>query len=111
MEQENFNIEEIMETRRHDVSASLHTISVAELKALTDELFSYVDHPWLEKFSSVINDPSSGAIHHAIVDHRVHVLYCHDKDIGMWFIPGSGKGPLEPIHLKLMKAIDEGERH
>ena len=108
MEQESFNFKEIMETRRHEVSESLRTISVAELKALTDELFPYVDHPWLEKFSSVINDPSSGTIRHAIVDDHVHVLYCHDKDIGMWFIRGSGKGPLEPVHLKIMKEIVEG---
>ena len=108
MEQESFNFEEIMKTRRHAVSASLRTISVAELKALTDELFPYVDHPWLEKFSSVINDPSSGTIRHAIVDDHVHVLYCHDKDIGMWFIRGSGKGPLQPEHLAIMKEIVEG---
>jgi hypothetical protein len=105
MEIENLNLEEIMEARRQAVEKSLRTISVAELKALTDELFPYIDHPWLEKFSSVINDPSSGTMRHAIVDDRVHVLYCHDKDIGMWFIPGIGKGPLEPVHLKIMKEI------
>lgn len=110
MEQENFNFEEIMETRRHEVSESLRPISAAELKALTDEIFPDVTHPWLEKFSGVINDPSSGTIHHAIVDDRVHILYCHDKDIGMWFIPSVGKGPLEPIHLKLIKEIVEGGR-
>ena len=108
MEQENFNFDEIRETRHHDVSASLRTISVVELKALTDELFPYVDHPWLEKFSSVINDPSSGIMRHAIVDHHVHVLYCHDKDIGMWFIRGSGMGPLQPEQLEIMKEIVAG---
>jgi hypothetical protein len=90
------------------VTTSLRTISVAELKALTDDFFPYADHPWLEKFSSVINDPASGTIHHAVVDDRVHILYCHDKDIGMWFILGVGKGPLEPVHLKIMKEIVEG---
>jgi hypothetical protein len=44
------------------------------------------------------------------VDERVHVLYCHDKNIGMWFIRGSGKGPLEPAHLKTIKEIVEGGR-
>jgi hypothetical protein len=78
MEIENLNLEEIIETRRDAVKKSMRTINVPELKALTDELFPYLDHPWLEKFSSVINDPSSGTMRHAIVDHRVHVLYCHD---------------------------------
>jgi hypothetical protein len=110
MKAENFNIEEIMESRRHAVEKSLRVISVAELKALTDEIFPYVDHPWLEKFWEIVNDPASGTFYHALVDERVHVLYCHDKDIGMWFIPGVGKGPLEPVHLKIMKEIVEGGR-
>jgi len=108
MKTENLNFEEIMDKRRQAVEDSLSTISVAELRALVDELFPNVDHPWLEKFTSVINDPSSGTIHHAIVDDRVHILYCSNKDIGMWFILGSGKGPLEPVHLKVMKAIVQG---
>lgn len=62
---------------------SLRTMSVAELKALIGELFPSAGHPWLEKFLIVINDPASGAFHHAMADERVHVLYCHDKEIGM----------------------------
>lgn len=109
MEAENLNINEIMDARRHAVAESLHTISVVELKSLTDELFPAVTHPALEKFSEVVSDPASGTFHHAIVDERVHVLYCHDKDIGMWFIPGIGKGPLQPEHLKIMKEAVEGK--
>ena len=107
MQNEELNIKEVMESRRHAVEESLHTISVAELKALTDELFPYVDHPWLEKFSEVVNDPASGTFHHAMADDRIHVLYCHDKDIGMWFIRGIGKGPLQPDQLKIMREIVE----
>ena len=107
MKLENLNFKEIMESRRHAVEDSLHTISVVELKALTDELFPDVTHPWLEKFSEVVNDPASGTFHHAIVDEYVHVLYCHDTNIGMWFIRGSGKGPLQPQELKIMREIVE----
>jgi len=107
MEIENCNIKEIMECRRHAVEESLNTISAAELKALTDELFPDVTHPWLEKFSEVVSDSASGTFHHAIVDDRVHVLYCHDKNIGMWFIRGIGKGPLQPEQLKIMREIVE----
>ncbi len=53
------------------------------VKALIGELFPSAGHPWLEKFLIVINDPASGAFHHAMADERVHVLYCHDKEIGM----------------------------
>ena len=65
MERQNCNIKEIMESRRHAVDESLHTISVAELNALADELFPDFDHPFLEKFVGVINDPGSGPFYHA----------------------------------------------
>jgi hypothetical protein len=107
METENLTIKEVMDSRRHAVEQSLNTISSAELKALTDELFPYADHPWMEKFSAVVNDPASGIFYHAVVDDRVHVLYCHDKNIGMWFIRGFGKGPLQPEQLNIMRDIVE----
>jgi hypothetical protein len=120
MQNEEIDMKDVMESRRHAVEESLHTISVAELKALTDELFPYVDHPWPEKFLSVINHPASGTFHHALADNlalfgpdgklvvdRVHVLYCHDKNIGMWFIRGAGKGSLQPEELMMMRRIVE----
>jgi hypothetical protein len=117
MEHENLNLKEVMESRRHAVEESLRIISVDELKALTDELFPYADHPWLETFLNVVSDPTSGTFHHAVTDDRldevklpIHILYCHDKEIGMWFIRGSGKGPLQPEELKIMKEIVEAGR-
>jgi len=107
MEHEDLNIDEIIESRRKSVEKSLRQISAVELKALTTELFPFSDHPWLEKFLEVVNDPASGTFHHAIVDGRVNVLYCHDKHIGMWFIRGSGKGPLQPEQLEIMQEIVE----
>lgn len=110
MEHENLNLKEVMESRRHAVEESLRIISVDELKALTDELFPYADHPWLETFLNVVSDPTSGTFHHAVTDDRIQILYCHDKEIGMWFVRGSGKGPLQPEELKIMKEIVEAGR-
>jgi hypothetical protein len=107
MQNEELNVKEVIQSRRDTVEESLHTVSVAELKALTDELFPSIDHPWLEKFSQVVNDPASGPFHHAFADDHVHVLYCRDKEIGMWFIRGIGKGPLRPEELKMMRQIVE----
>ena len=88
---------------------SLHTISVAELKALTEDLFPYAGHPWLEKFADVVNDRATGKFYHAMADERVHVIYCHDKNIGLWFILGSGRGPLQADQLRMMKEIVDGK--
>ena len=98
-----------MEGRCRALEESLHTISAAELKGLTDELFPSADHPWFELFMNVIEDPASGTLYHGMADDHVHVLYCPAKEIGMWFIPGSGKGPLQPEHLKFIRAIVEAK--
>jgi len=109
MEIENFNFKEIMEARCHAIEESLCTIGVAELKGLTDELFPSADHPWLELYLNVINDPASGRLYHAMAENHIHVLYCPEKAMGMWFIPGVGKGPLQPEELKIMRGIVEAK--
>lgn len=111
MEYQSFQINELMNERRHDVDESLRPISAAELRALTSDLFPYQGHPWLEKYLEVINNPAGGDFYHALVDRVVHVFYCHDRNIGMWFIPGSGaKGALQPEELRIMKEAVEGRR-
>jgi hypothetical protein len=110
MQNEVLNIQELMESRRHAVEDTLHTISAEELRALTEELFPYLDHPWLEKFLEIVNDPASGTLHHAMADDQIHVFYCHDKNIGMWFIRSGGKGPLQPEELQIMREIVEAKR-
>ena len=64
MQPEILDFKQISGARRLAVEESLQTISAAELKALTDELFPYSDHPWLEKFVNVTTDPASGVFHH-----------------------------------------------
>jgi len=107
MQNVELKMKEVLESRRHAVEESLRTISVTELTALTGELFPHIGHPWLGKFLEVVNDPASGTLHHAMTDDHIHVLYCHDKEIGMWFIRGIGKGPLQPEELNIMRQIVE----
>ncbi len=111
MEHENLNIKELMESRRHAIEQSLRTISVAELKSLGNKLFPSTDHPWSETFSNLIDDPHGGTFYHGNTDDHVEVLYCHDKDMGLWFIPGVGKGRLQPEELKIMKEVVEARRN
>jgi len=105
MENENLNIKAIMGSRRHTIERSLRTIGVPELKALTDDLFLYTDDPWFEMFVNTIEDPTNHRFYHAVVDDRIQLLYCRDKEIAMWFIPGIGKGRLDPEQLKIVNEI------
>jgi hypothetical protein len=107
MKPENLDLNEILKARSDAAKKSLRTISVPEIEALTEVIFPDADHPWLEKIWEVVSDPTSGTFHHAVLDDHIEVLYCHDKNIGLWFIPGIGKGPLLPNHLKAMRQVVE----
>jgi hypothetical protein len=34
-------------------------------------------------------------------------MYCHAQNKGMWFVPGSGMGPMQPKGLGILKQIVE----
>jgi hypothetical protein len=103
-------MEEISNERRKAIAETINTISADELKALGEGLFPFQDHPWREKFFNFVNENSGSVFHHATTHDRVHIIYCRDKDRGMWFLPGSGMGPLQALGLKTMKEIVEGKK-
>jgi len=105
MPSEEFNIEEVMQSRRHALEESLETVDAGSLKAISEELFPYPDHPGLEAFLKIIGESASGPFYHAMVDDHVHILYAHGKETGMWFIRGFATGPLEPGQVKIVKKI------
>ena len=107
MSSENLNMDELTEARRDAVADSIHTISAEELKALGEGLFPYVEHPWREKFFNFIAENPGATFHHATTHDRIHIIYCHAKEKGMWFVPGSGMGPMQPKGLAILKQIVE----
>jgi len=38
----------------------------------------------------------------------VNIVYCRDQDKGMWFLPGSGMGPLQATGRQVMKDMISG---
>ena len=107
---ENLNMDDITEARRKAISDSIHPISVEELKSLGEGLFPSIDHPWREKFFNFIAENPSAIFHHATTHDHIHIIYCQGADKGMWFMPGSGMGPLQAKGLGILKAIVEGGR-
>lgn len=104
-----FNMDEITEARRKSIAETIKPIDIEELKTLCEGLFPYIDHPWRDAVFTFIGENSSADFHHAVTNDHVHVLYCHGKDRGMWFLPGSGMGPLQEKGRKLLKEIVEGK--
>jgi hypothetical protein len=101
------NITELTEERRQAIAKTIRTISVEELKALGEGLFPYAESPWREKFFNFLNENSGATFHYATTDDRIHFIYCHTQGKGMWFVPGSGMGPLQAKGVAIMKEIVE----
>jgi hypothetical protein len=109
MQSENLNMEEITEARRKSIEKTIKPIGVDELKKLGEALFPYHDHPWREKFFTFISENANATFHHATTNDQIQIIYCRAQDKGMWFIPGSGTGPLQEKGLKILKKIVEGK--
>jgi|ERR1051325_3812077 hypothetical protein len=105
---EQFDFENLSKERRKAIAQSIRTIDVEELKKLGGELFRFVDDPWREAFNKFIDENKNATFHHAVTTDGVHLLYCRDQDKGIWFLPGSGKGPLMERGRKAMKNAIEG---
>jgi hypothetical protein len=105
---EQFNLESLDKERRKAIATSLRAINTEELKRIGEEIFRYADDPWREAFFKFIAENSGAVFHHAVTSDGVNIVYCRDKDKGMWFLPGSGMGPLQATGRKVMKGIIEG---
>ena len=102
------NMEEITEARRKAIAASIRTIDIEELKTLGGRLFPFIDDPWRDKFFAFLAENSDATFHHAITHDGVQIIYCRAKEKGIWFMPGTGMGPMQSEGLKALKQIVEG---
>ena len=105
---EKFDLENLNKERRKAIAKSIRPISADELKKLGEEIFRYVDDPWRETFFGFIAENRGSTFHHALTSDGVNIVYCRDKDKGMWFLPGTGKGPLQVRGRQTMKEMIEG---
>jgi hypothetical protein len=105
MPSENLDMDAVTEARRSAIAESIHPISVEELTELGEGLFPNVDHPWREKFFSFLKENAGATFHHATTNDRLHLIYCEAVDKGMWFLPGSGMGPIQEKGRKILKEI------
>ena len=82
-------------------------MSTEELNKIGEEIFRYAEDPWREAFFRFIAENPGATFHHAVTSDNVNIVYCRGKDKGMWFLPGSGMGPLQARGKKVMKEMIE----
>ncbi|HVE15508.1 MAG TPA: hypothetical protein VNB29_02170 [Chthoniobacterales bacterium] len=96
------NFEAITEARRKAIADSIRSISTEEVKSLGETLFPYHEDPWREAFFGFLAEHPHASFHHAKSDDGVEILYCHQENRGIWFLPKSGVGPLQARGLEIM---------
>ena len=104
------DIEHIFDERRKAISKSIRTISVEELKEIGEQVFHDADEAWRHTFFELITENPCATFHHAVTAEGAIFLYYRDKDKGLWYLPGSGKGPLGPNGRQMMKEAIEGKQ-
>ena len=97
------DIDSINKERRKAVTKSIRVISVEELKKLGDEIFDDPGRPWRQTFLQLIAENPGATFYHASAGEGVVFLYDRDQDKGLWYLPGSGLGPLSEAGRQLMK--------
>lgn len=103
------DVEAINAERRKAIAKSIRIISVEDLKKLGEEIFDDPGRPWREAFVQFIAENPGATFYHASAGEGVIFLYSRDGDKGLWYLPGSGLGPLSEGGRRLMReAIEAG---
>ena len=97
------DMETLSEERRRAVQESLQNMSVAELRKAVKELSDFEGDPWQESFVTVVGAHPEASFYRAVTQEGAIILYCPGEDTGIWFLPGSGMGPLPEQAKRHMK--------
>src|SRR4029450_637977 len=95
--------EAIDKERRKAIAKSIRIISVEELKKLGEEMFDDPDRPWRQTFLQFIAEHPGATFYHASAGEGVIFVYSREGDKGLWYLRGSGIGPLSEVGRRLMK--------
>ena len=58
-------------------------------------------------FFQFLEENSGSTVYHATTNDQIEVLYCPDKEAGIWFLPQGGVGLLQIRELGILKEIIE----
>jgi hypothetical protein len=105
MEPEDLDIQSITDARRKAIEKTIQPIDIEQLKALGEKVFPTFDHPWRETFFNFVEENSGSTFYHATTNDQVQIIYCSDKEKGMWFLAQGGAGPLQATGLRILKEI------
>lgn len=60
---------------------------------------------WRQTFFQLLEENSGSMFYHATTHDQVEIIYCPDKEKGIWFLYRGGAGPLQAKGLQILKEI------
>jgi len=97
------DMETLSEERRKALHETLESMTVAELRKIVKELSDFEGDPSHENFLRLIEAHPQESFYRAVTQEGAIILYCPGEDTGVWFLPGSGMGPLPEEAKRHMK--------
>ena len=104
---EKFDLDSLNAERRVALAKTFRTITVDELKKIGTKLFPMADDAWRELFFQFLGDNPHAMYHYALTSDEVNIVYCKDRDKGLWFKASGAKGPLGTRGRTVMKEMIE----
>ena len=102
---EDLDLGGIMTDRRKAVANSLHTITSDELKELAVKIWPIEGQAWGDAFRAFIKEHAGSTFYQATTNDNISIVYCREKEKGIWYMPGLGVGIMQAAGLKAMQEI------
>lgn len=100
----------VNESRRQAITATIQPAPIEELRALGEQLFPFLDHPWRQQFFQFLDENKDGKYFRASTDDGIGILYCSDQNRGIWFMPGTGVGILQETGLNILSEVVQKQK-
>ena len=97
-----------MDNRRAWVRKTIRPATVEELRQLGVERFPVVTDPWCERYNAFLSGHPAARFYRAEIPEGAEIVYCRDTGQGIWFLPGSGMGIIQPKGLQVLAEIVDG---
>jgi hypothetical protein len=97
--------DDTMETRRAAIRKTIRPATWQEIAELGEKRFPIVTDPWCVRFQEFLQTHKNATFHRAEAPGGADVVYCREADAGVWFLPGSGMGIIQPKGLKALAEI------
>jgi len=97
--------DDALEARRAMVRKTIRPMTYEELKELGDKRFAVATDPWCVRFNEFLQSHKTSKFYRAEAPGGAEVIYCRESESGIWFLPDSGMGIIQPKGLQMLAEI------